>query len=192
MKNLAPLSTRFLANPDVRETLSWARDFGLAGALTGFIAPASFLAFTQGVIWSFTVGAAAMGALSGAVLGVGLRTLLRGRLRHVALWRMLLAAPFVGALWGGLAGGTGAVAFSLSGDRFAHERLLDLVTVGMMFAAPVGAAQLAWLWLAYVYRRFRRLGTWPVVLGSALMSVPLAWTAPALAFGLFGLVGIFR
>lgn len=139
---------------------AWARDLGLVGAVTCFVVP--YLAAPLWCRWEFSVAAAVTGAVTGAALGGLAPRLLHPFVRRIPVLLLLMAGFGLGSLWGALVGGVA----SLASD-------VDLA-LGVQTAAFCGALQLSWFWLPYAVRKARARRTWPVVLGSLIMSLSLA------------------
>ena len=151
--------------------LSWARDFAIIGAVTGFAAPAPFW-------WgNFTyLGACAgAGAVVGALLGVVMAGALVGPFARWPFGVLLLFGLGVGAAWGASAAYLGGVA---GFGTPAHDKL-ELAKLSSMAGAVAGAVQLGWFWLPYVLRKSRGLSGVPIVVASCLISGALGFAALA-------------
>ncbi len=148
----------------------WARDWAIIGAGTGVLAPLGVIALSmEPGLLPFAAGAGVAGGAAGAVLGATAPRLLervRGRVPLPVL--MLLGLP-LGATWGVIAGGLGAL--WLPGMELA------LVVIAAAIAGVAGAIQLGLTWLPYTVAAVTRRPVWPVVLGSVLVAPAMGWAA---------------
>lgn len=158
------------------EAMPWIRDLTLVGGATALGAPLALMTFfgmtREPWTWAFLIAAGFAGLVSGAALGGLTPRLLR---RWLARWPRLYfigAGLAGGAAWGAAVGAiAGAVGAIAMGE---HRMLLPLTGISALLAAPVGALQLGWFWVAAATRRARRRRVDVLVLAAALAAPVLA------------------
>lgn len=169
-----------LVKSDGREAMPWIRDLSLVGGATGVGTPLAAL-IGIGVIhepwtWAYLATAGIAGLVTGAMLGALTPALLS---RWLGRWPRL---AFIGAALaaGGLCGAlVGAVAGAAGGASWNPRLIRDMAEISAFLAAPLGALQLGWFWVAAATRRARRRPVHRLVLGAAL-AAPLLAAAPFL------------
>jgi hypothetical protein len=151
---------------------AWARDLAIVGAATALLAGLGIERRLEPVM----VVAAGVGAVVGALFGVGFRRLLLAWLRlPIVAW--IPISLVLGALFGG---STGLIAGVVAGEA----RGTALLTV---FAAIAGALQLFWFWLPYAVRAGRGKPTWPLVAAAVVLGGPIGYAALRVLFAVIGL-----
>jgi len=158
--------------------MRWSLDFALVGAVSSFLAIAcvdsgfwvdGFNASRSLLGWPFPVAAAAVGGVTGAILGPLLRHLLAGRLGNSPVYRLLLLGMFAGFAWGALVGAVASFALDASGDW------LYAMALSAAVAGVAGAVQFGWLWLPYALRSARGRSTLPLVVAACVFASGLGW-----------------
>ena len=138
----------------------WARDLAIAGGGTSLLAVAFIEQSASSLTQPFVIAATVLGALVGAVMGLGLRRLLIAWL-YLPLLVWVPISLVLGAIWGGTVGGLAM--FIDEAVRPGSPQLSAVMITGAL-GAVAGALQLGWLWLPYAVRAGRGKSTWPVVL----------------------------
>lgn len=153
--------------------LPWARDFAVVGGVTGFAAP--YVVITD---LPFAAAAGLAGAALGLVLGALAAPFLERARHRVPLLLLVFAAPFVGAVWGGLSGVAGGL---VGGRMFAGES----VELGLVMGAAAGMVQLGWMFLPYTLVAVMKLPRWPVVLAASVAAPVFGFLAVLIVLGLW-------
>jgi hypothetical protein len=140
----------------------WARDLAIVGGGTSFLAIAFVEGFRGGHERVFLIAATILGAVVGALFGLGLRRLLLAWLRlPIVVWMPI--SLVLGGLWGAIVGGL-AMVIAEWGKAQISIALLAAIVAGI-----AGALQLGWFWLPYAVRAGRGKSTWPVVAAALLL-----------------------
>jgi hypothetical protein len=164
-----------MSNP-LGSRLSWARDFAVIGAVTGFAAPAPYF-------WHDTEYLAACsgsGAVIGAVLGVATSRALLVWLSRWPFGVLLVLGLALGALWGGSTGFCGG-ALALD-DAHAY---VPLTPISAIAGAGAGMLQLGWFWLPYTLARAKGKSALAIVAAACVVSVALGFAS----LSIFHLIG---
>jgi len=148
----------------------WALDFALVGFVSPFFAiqGVDFGAGLFGV--SFLITSSLVGAGSGALLGLGLRRTLGGRLGRTPIGALLLLGVLTGFLWGASVGVAGAGA-----QPIGLATRADVLFLAGMVAGIAGAFQFGWFWLPYTILTARGRSSLPLVLLAAALAWGLGW-----------------
>ena len=142
---------------------SWSRDLATIGGISSLAAPLAVAPTLVGTAYPWV--AAAVGALTGAALGVIVPSVLL-RLRKVPLPMLVLLGPTLGILWGGAVGLAAGLTLGA-----------EIIWLSAVVAGVAGAIQFGWFWLPYTARRLRSKRTWPVVVAASLLAPALGWAA---------------
>ena len=170
-------STVLARTPDAGSRGPWVRDLCLLGGATGIGAPlaamvlSGFIHTPEASLYLATSGVA--GLATGAGLGAVTPRLVAWRLGRVPRITFLAIGGAVGTAWGLLVGG-------VSGAAMAPHQGLWLLSA--LLAAPIGALQLSWFWLAATQRRVRRRPVGGMLAVAAVI-------APLLGLGLIRAIG---
>jgi hypothetical protein len=138
----------------------WARELALIGGTTSLVAPA--MAIPLMVSPWFALVAGLVGAVSGAMLGATMPTVLDAMRQRVPPGLLLLGfGPVVGAMWGASVGGIAAT--------LVPGHPLELAVAS---AAIAGALQLGLCWLPYTMLTVLQKRRWPAIV-TAIVGTPV-------------------
>lgn len=165
--------TTLAPHPVTGSPLRWARDMALVGGGTSAFVPA----LVSGLAPSgYPLAAALVGAVTGALLGLAMPTLLDLVRGKVPLPLLLVGSLLLGAAWGGVAGAMAGVPFGAGNAG-----------LGLVAGSIAGAAQFGWWWFPYTFQTVRGGRTWPLLV-AAVFTLPVVsalsvWGTMAVVLG---------
>ena len=152
---------------------AWIRDFTVVGAAST-LAP---LVIVRGGMPDFVAGAAVVGPIIGALLGLVLRPVLLGPMSKVPCGLLILVGALLGGMWGALDGGLAAIVGPYLHDPDPHSYVQATPFLGTLVGGVAGAFQVGWFFVPYTVLRARGKAAWPVVVAACAVSPTLGFIA---------------